>query len=166
MDAKGQGYSRFNELLSPPRSTTTGCNRPERSLTILAHDALALLQASPSCRPSTIQASASYIGPSIQGCISAGGLRQRAESSPELGEVHHVQGRDVVGLALEVGLPEALLPEPEAVHVLVVVAEGRVRQGGTLQTGTSSEMAYLDIESNQSILPSGRTRFEVNSCSR
>lgn len=36
---------------------------------------------------------------------------------PESLEVDHVQRRDVVGLALQVVPPEALLPEPVALHL-------------------------------------------------
>ncbi len=45
---------------------------------------------------------------------------------PEACEVDDVQRRDVVRLPSQVVLPEPLPPEPEAVHVLVVVAERRV----------------------------------------
>ena len=55
---------------------------------------------------------------------------------PEAGEVHNKKGRDVVGLAPQVLLPKALLPEPEALHVLVVVTEGSEPKGCTLQKKT------------------------------
>ena len=45
---------------------------------------------------------------------------------PEAGKVDDVQRRYVVRLPAQVVLPEALPPEPEPVHVLVVVAERRV----------------------------------------
>ena len=52
---------------------------------------------------------------------------------PEFLQIHNVQGRDVVRSALQVIGPEALLPEPESVHVFVVVTERSVCQGSTLQ---------------------------------
>ena len=52
---------------------------------------------------------------------------------PEAGEVHYKKGRDVVGLAPEVLLPKALLPEPEALHVLVVVTKGSEPKRCTLK---------------------------------
>ncbi len=52
--------------------------------------------------------------------------RKDMQSAPEARQINHIQRRDVVGAATQVLLPEALLPEAEAVHVLVVVAEGRV----------------------------------------
>ena len=64
--------------------------------------------------------------------MSRRGLWQN--SSPEASKVHNKEGRDVVGLAPQVLLPKALLPEPEALHVLVVVAEGGESKGRTLQT--------------------------------
>lgn len=51
---------------------------------------------------------------------------------PEAGKVNNKEGRDVVGLAPQVLLPEALLPEPEALHVLVVVTERSEPEGCTL----------------------------------
>ena len=57
----------------------------------------------------------------------------RAGSVPEAGQINHEEGRDVIGLAPEVLLPEALLPEPEALHVLVVVTEGREPKWCALQ---------------------------------
>ena len=55
---------------------------------------------------------------------------------PEAGEIDDVEGGDVVGAAAQVLLPEALLPEAEPVHVLVVVAEWRVCQRRPLRVST------------------------------
>ena len=55
------------------------------------------------------------------------------DSKPEASQVHDKEGRNVVGLAPEVLLPKALLPEPEALHVLVVVTEGGEAKRGPLQ---------------------------------
>ena len=45
---------------------------------------------------------------------------------PEPLEVNEVESRDVVGLASEMIPPETSLPEPELVHLLVVIAEWSV----------------------------------------
>ena len=60
-------------------------------------------------------------------------LRVQGRALPKASQVHDKQSRDVVGLAPQVLLPEALLPEPETLHVLIVVAEGSEPKGSTLQ---------------------------------
>ena len=55
---------------------------------------------------------------------------------PKAREIDDVEGGDVVGVAAQVVLPEALLPEAEPIHVLVVVAERRVCQRRTLRAST------------------------------
>ena len=60
-------------------------------------------------------------------------LRVQSMFLPEAPQVHNKQSRDVVRLAPQVLLPETLLPEPEALHVLVVVAEGSEPKGSALQ---------------------------------
>ena len=55
------------------------------------------------------------------------------DGRPEASKVHHKEGRNVIGFAPQVLLPEALLPEPESLHVLVVVTEGRESKRGSLQ---------------------------------
>ena len=54
---------------------------------------------------------------------------------PEASQVDDKESGDVVRLAPQVLLPKALLPEPEALHVLVVVAEGSEAKGSALQPG-------------------------------
>lgn len=51
----------------------------------------------------------------------------------------------MVGLAPEVLLPEALLPEPEALHILVVVTERREPERGSLQTKTQLLLVPLSL---------------------
>ena len=70
--------------------------------------------------------------------------------APEASQVHHVQRRDVVGAAAQVVFPEALLPEAEAVHVLVVVAEGRVRERRPLHQHTAGSTLLLPHEAEAS----------------
>lgn len=65
-------------------------------------------------------------------------------SRPEASQVHNKEGRNVVGLAPEVLLPKALLPEPEPLHVLVIVTEGREAKGGSLQNRNRSTALLLD----------------------
>ena len=65
-------------------------------------------------------------------------------SRPEASQVHNKEGRNVVGLAPEVLLPKALLPEPEPLHVLVVVTEGREAKRGSLQNRNRSTAVALD----------------------
>ena len=67
----------------------------------------------------------------------AGVTKAEGDSRPEASQVHDEQGRNVVGLAPEVLLPKALLPEPEALHVLVVVTERREAERGSLQNSNS-----------------------------
>jgi hypothetical protein len=55
---------------------------------------------------------------------------------PEAGKIDDVEGGDVVGAAAQVVLPEALLPEAEPIHVLIVVAEWRVCQRRPLRAST------------------------------
>lgn len=56
---------------------------------------------------------------------------------PKASQVHNKEGRNVVGLAPEVLLPKALLPEPEAFHVLVVVTERRETKWRPLKDATT-----------------------------
>ena len=52
----------------------------------------------------------------------------------------------MVGVTAQVVLPEALLPKAEPVHLLVVVAERRVRQRCTLQSSQSTLKARKNPE--------------------
>ena len=54
-------------------------------------------------------------------------------AAPETRQVDDVERGDVVGAPLEVVLPEALLPEAEAVHLAAGLAERRVPVRRALQ---------------------------------
>lgn len=53
--------------------------------------------------------------------------------SPESLKVNNVEGRNMVGKVLKMGLPEALLPEAETIHLLAAVAERGVGQGCSVE---------------------------------
>lgn len=79
-------------------------------------------------------------------------------SMPEASQINNKEGRNVVRLPAQVLFPEALLPEPEALHVLVVVAEWCEAKWCTLHQHpiiTQCTVWYSLVQSGTSIVHTG-----------